>query len=143
MPQTVTFELPDTIYLPAQRMAEATRRSLTDLLISALRALLPPLEGLSPALFSELVNLERLDDDALWQVMLSQVPVDQQQKINQLLRKNKSGKLTASERAELAALQNEADHIMLRKARAAVLLRFRGKNLPTLAELRTLTHSSK
>jgi len=32
-------------------------------------------------------------------------------------------------------LQREADRVMLRKARAAVLLRFRGFRLPTLEEL--------
>jgi hypothetical protein len=43
--------------------------------------------------------------------------------------------------SKLAALQNEADRVMLCKARAAVLLRFRGRRLPTLAELRKLTRS--
>jgi hypothetical protein len=141
MSQTVTLELPDTIYQPARRMADATRRPLTDVLVSALQASLPPLEDLPPTLVAELVNLEQLDDEALWHVMLSHLPAEQQRKLGRLLRKNKSGKLTKSERADLAKLQNEADHIMLRKARAAVLLRFRGQRLPTLAELRKLTQS--
>jgi len=139
MTQTVTLELPETIYLPAQRMAEATRRPVTEVLVGALKASLPPLEGLPPALITELVNLEKLDDEALWQVMLSQVPAERQRELNRLLRKNKSGKLSESERTDLAALQSEADRVMLRKARAAVLLRFRGQRLPTLAELRKLT----
>jgi hypothetical protein len=36
-------------------------------------------------------------------------------------------------------LQKQADLVMLRKARAAVLLRFRGHRLPTLAELQAQT----
>ena len=141
MTQTVTLELPDTIYQTAQRMAEATKRSLAELLVRALKASLPPLEGLPQALFAELVNLEKLDDETLSHVMLAQVPATQQRKLNRLLQKNKSGKLTESERMELATLQNEADRVMLRKARAAVLLRFRGHRLPTLAELRKLSRS--
>ena len=141
MTQTVTLELPDTIYLPAQRMAEAFRRPLPDVLVEALKASLPPLEGLPPGLIAELGSLETLDDDALWQVMLSRLPADRQRKLNRLLRKNKTEKMTAADRAELAALQDEADRIMLRKARAAVLLRFRGRRLPTLIELRKLTRS--
>jgi len=47
--------------------------------------------------------------------------------------------LTASEHEQLAVLQQQADLVMLRKARAAVLLRFRGKRVPTLAELSQLT----
>ncbi|MCI0693199.1 hypothetical protein L0337_14490 [candidate division KSB1 bacterium] len=119
-------------------MAEAIQRPLAELLVRALKASLPPLEGLSPFLVAELVDLEKLDDKALRHVMLSQVPASRQRKLNLLLDKNKSGKLSESERAELAALQNDADRLMLRKARAAVLLRFRGQRLPTLAELRKL-----
>jgi hypothetical protein len=36
----------------------------------------------------------------------------------------------------LDALRHKADRTMLRKARAAVLLRFRGQPAPTIAELR-------
>ena len=43
--------------------------------------------------------------------------------------------LADAEREQLAILQQQADLVMLRKARAAVLLRFRGKRVPTLAEL--------
>ena len=39
----------------------------------------------------------------------------------------------------LTSLQRAADRVMLRKARAAVLLRFRGERPPTLTELRQLT----
>lgn len=139
--ETVTLQLPDTVYLPARRMAEATRRPLTEVLVDALKAALPPLEGLSPESVAELVGLEEMDDDALWQVMLSRVPADQQRRLTRLLRKNKAGKLTESERASLAVLQKEADHVMLRKARAAVLLRFRGRRLPTLVELRKISRA--
>lgn len=141
MSQTVSLELPDTIYQPAQRMAKAIQSSLTDVLINALKASLPSLEGLPPTLITELVNLEQLDDDELWQVMLSKLSANQQKKLNHLLQKNKYRSLTESQRAELTVLQNEADRIMLRKARAAVLLRFRGHRLPTLAELRKLSRA--
>ncbi|KAA0230494.1 hypothetical protein EDS67_06190 [candidate division KSB1 bacterium] len=94
------------------------------------------MEGLSPALTAELAALEKLNDGALWRVMLDQVPAEQQRKLQRLLQKSKRAKLTEAERAALAALQHDADRVMLRKARAAVLLRFRGKRLPTLAEMR-------
>lgn len=136
MAQTVTLELPDTIYQPAQRMAEATRRSIAEVLLVALRAFLPPLDGLSPELQTELMALEELDDETLWEVMLSQVSEKKQRKLSDLLQKKKIERLADSEQATLTVLQTEADHLMLRKARAAVLLRFRGHRLPTLAELR-------
>jgi hypothetical protein len=86
-----------------------------------------------------LVELENLDDESLWQVMLGKVPAAQQRELDRLLRKNQAGTLTEQERRKLDQLQREADRVMLRKARAAVLLRFRGHRLPTLEELRRLT----
>lgn len=141
MAQTITLELPDMIFQPAQRMARATKRPLTDVLIGALRASLPPIDDLPLEYAEELASLEELSDNALTQVMTSRVPVQQQRKLNHLLAKKKNGKLTSPEQSELSALQREADLVMLRKARAAVLLRFRGRRLPTLQELRKLTFS--
>ena len=86
-----------------------------------------------------LVALESLDDQALWRVMLESVPLDQQHRLHDLLLHNQAGMLTESEPEQLAVLQQQADLVMLRKARAAVLLRFRGKRVPTLAELSQLT----
>ena len=51
----------------------------------------------------------------------------------------KPGILTNAEQEQLTSLQRAADRVMLRKARAAVLLRFRGERLPTLTELHQLT----
>lgn len=139
MAQTITLELPDVIYQPVQRMAEATRRRLTDVLVGALQASLPTVEGLPPELAQEMTSLENLRDEELGQVMSSRVSIDRQRELNRLLRKKKTNKLAISEQKALTSLQHEADLVMLRKARAAVLLRFRGHRLPTLAELRKLT----
>lgn len=139
MAQTVTLELPQTIYLPVKRMAEVTNRSLEDLLVCALKASLPPLDGLPSELVEDLVGLESLDDESLRQVMVSKVSTAQQRELDRLLHKNQAGTLTEQERQKLDRLQREADRVMLRKARAAVLLRFRGHRLPTLEELRRLT----
>ena len=138
MPQTITLTLPDNILQPAQRVAQATRQSVEELLVTALQAALPTLEGLPPDVVQHLVALESLDDQTLWQVMLETVPLDQQHQLHALLLRNQAGMLTDAEREQLAILQQQADLVMLRKARAAVLLRFRGKRVPTLAELSQL-----
>jgi hypothetical protein len=135
MPQTITLTLPDNVLQPVQRVAQATKQSVEELLVTALHAALPTLEGLPPDVMQHLVALESLDDEALWRVMLETVPPDQQHRLHDLLLRNQAGVLTASEHAQLAVLQQQADLVMVRKARAAVLLRFRGKRVPTLAEL--------
>ena len=139
MPQTITLTLPDNILQPAQRVAQATRQSVEELLVTALQAALPTLEGLPPDVVQHLVALESLDDQTLWQVMLETVPLDQQHQLHALLLRNQAGMLTDAEREQLAILQQQTDLVMLRKARAAVLLRFRGKRVPTLTELSQLT----
>ncbi|MGH9835256.1 MAG: hypothetical protein ACREBD_08785 [Blastocatellia bacterium] len=139
MSQTVTLTLPDKFFQPIQRAARATNQPVEELLLTALQASLPSLEGLPPEAERNLVELELLDDQALWRVMLETVPAEDQDLLNELLSRNRNGALTEKEREKLTALQRRADLVMLRKARAAVLLRFRGKRVPTLAELSQLT----
>ena len=138
MPQTITLTLPDNVLQPVQRVAQATKRSVEELLVTALQAALPTLEGLPPEVVQPLIALESLDDRTLWRVMLETVPLDQQHRLHDLLLHNQAGRLTDAEREQLTILQQQADLVMLRKARAAVLLRFRGKRVPTLAELSQL-----
>ena len=96
---------------------------------------LPTLEGLPPDIIQDLTALESLNDQALWRLILETVALDQQHQLHDLLTRNQAGILTDLEREQLVILQQQADLIMLRKARAAVLLQFRGKRVPTLAEL--------
>ena len=138
MPQTIALTLPDNVLQPVQRVAQATQQSVEELLVTALQAALPTLEGLPPDVVQHLVTLESLDGQALWRVMLETVPLDQQHQLHDLLLRNRAGMLTDAECEQLAIVQQQADLVMLRKARAAVLLRFRGKRVPTLAELSQL-----
>ena len=143
MSQTITLTLPDDVLQPVQRVAQATQQSVEELLVTALQAVLPALEGLPPDVMQHLVALESLDDQTLWRVMLETVPLNQQQRLHDLLLRNQAGILTDAEREQLVLLQQQADLVMLRKARAAVLLRFRGKRVPTLAELSQLAAMDK
>jgi hypothetical protein len=61
---------------------------------------------------------------------------DDSDELEELLDKNRAGTLAVAELDRLEELQRKADRTMLRKARAAVLLRFRGQPVPTIAELR-------
>lgn len=139
MSQTVTLTLPDSFFQPIQRTAQATNQPIEKLLLHALQASLPPLEGLPDDVIENLTALETLDDQSLWQVVGETVPAKLQRELSKLLERQQSTSLTVAERERLTVLQQQADLVMLRKARAAVLLRFRGKRIPTLAELGQLT----
>jgi hypothetical protein len=139
MPETIILTIPDQVFQPIQRVAQATQQPVEALLLRALQASLPPLEGLPAEVIENLATLETLDDTALWQVMRERVPPEEQQQLQGLLERNHSGSLTEAERGRLTLLQQRADLVMLRKARPSVLLRFRGKRIPTLAELTQAT----
>ncbi len=138
MSQTITLELPDRFFLPVQRTAKAVNSPIETLLLKALQNSLPPLDGLPDDVFNELTTLENLGNDELLQILRQTVPTNVQTKISTLLIKNNESKLTDSEKSTLINLQKQADLVMLRKARSAVLLRFRGQRLPTLAELQLI-----
>ncbi len=142
MSQNVTLTLPDSVFQPIQRTAQATNQRIEELLLHALQASLPPLEGLPDDVIENLTALETLNDQSLWQVMGETVPAALRRELSELLERQQSASLTGAERERLTMLQQQADLVMLRKARAAVLLRFRGKRIPTPAKLSQLTGSS-
>ncbi len=136
MVRTITLTLPERLYEPLQRMAQATDQPLETVLLTALQASLPPLDGLPLEIVQALSALEDLDNSALRDAVFETVPDDRQHELSELLARNQAGELTTTERARLDQFQQQADLVMLRKARAAVLLRFRGQPVPTPAELR-------
>lgn len=142
MSQTITLTLPDGFFQPIQRMAQATNMPVEQIVLHALQASLPSLEGLPDDIVENLTALEMLDDQSLWEVMREGVPTQLQKELSTLLEQQQTTALTVSDSEHLATLQKQADLVMLRKARAAVLLRFRGKRIPTLTELDQLTTSS-
>lgn len=139
MPESITLTLPDSVLQPVKRSAEAVHQPIEELLVTALQSSLPPLEGLPDDAIADLTALETLSNESLSLVMTETLPSETRTALSNLLERHQVDSLTRAEEERLASLQWEADLVMLRKARAAVLLRFRGKRLPTLAELDQLT----
>jgi hypothetical protein len=139
MAQTITLTLPDSFFQPIKRTAQVTNQPIEELLVHALQASLPPLERLPDDLMENLTALEPLNDQSLWRVMGETTPAQLQRELSVLLERQQSTALSVAEREQLITWQQQADLVMLRKARAAVLLRFRGKRIPTLTELDQLS----
>lgn len=139
MSHTITLDLPDALYARIERQAHSTRQPVETLLLNMLQTTLPPIDELRPDLMTPLQDLELLESDELRLILLETVPDAVHREIETLLDKNRAGDLRGAERSRLDALQHQADVVMLRKARAAVLMRFRGERLPTLSELRQLS----
>ncbi len=129
--QTVTLQLPQSIYNSARRTARVVKRPLAEILVTVLRSSLPALDGLSLEIATELTALESLDNERLAQAARSMFPPSQQRRLSTLLRKNQAGKITAREQGTLDNLISEAELLMLRKSRAYALLKWRGLALPS------------
>lgn len=129
--QSVTVSLPEDIYLRLEQVAQGTKQSLADVLLYTVKVGSPPSWEDVPADFqADLAALDRLNDDALWQIARSRQTEDDMVRYQALLDKNANESVTESERLELTRLRVEADRFMLRKAHAAALLRWRGHQLP-------------
>jgi hypothetical protein len=126
MVATVTLKIPDDIYQRLELNAQATQRSIEDILALVLKAGSPPGWGDVPAEFqADLQDLDSLGDEALHQLASASKVDSELDRYDDLLEINAAGRLSVSEQQELELLRKESERFMLRKAQAAVLVRWR------------------
>lgn len=136
--ETLTIHLPVTAARRLRRVAEISRRPVDEVIVETLRSSLPPLlEDVPPAFQEDLATLETLPTEDLWQQMQAELDPERVARYDALLAANASGMLDETGQRELAMLRMEADRLMFCKAYAALLLKWRGEHIPTLAELET------
>ncbi len=134
--QTVTLELPEPLWEWAQRTATVTQRPVEKVLVDSLSATIPPpLDDIPDEFRNELALLETKNDDDLWTITRSSLSPKTLRQYDELLDKNSKGTLTTQEKRKLEKLRKDAERIMLKRARAFVLLQWRGYRLPTADEL--------
>jgi hypothetical protein len=135
--QQITIELPEMILRQLTLLAEATHQSVEALVSQSVLSNLPPATDTAPPeLQSEFLRMQMLDVEELRTIAQAQVEPGQHERHVELLRKNEDDQLMPEERQELTALREAADQLMLRKAYAWSLLRWRGQRIPSLEELR-------
>ena len=134
--QRVEIELPDPIYRQLARIAEETSQPIAMLAAQSVISNLPPsVEDVLPELRAELLALQTLATEDLLSVAHSEVVSADHVRQVELLEKHEDGQLTEPERQELSTLRQAADRLMLRKAYAWSILRWRGQRVPSLEEL--------
>lgn len=131
---TIEIHMPDVLLHRLERLAELTHRPLESLIVQRLSSSLPSLpEDLSPKWRDALLALESLADDELQRVAASMMSEIEYGRLSGLRDKDAEGTLTPDEQAKLDGLWQAADLLTLRKAYAAVLLKWRGAEAPTTA----------
>lgn len=136
--EAINLQLPSPLYQRLVEAAEAAHQPLTEVVLQTIRAGLPPgLEHVPERFQNDLRTLIALSDELLWQIAGQDLTDDKAGLYEKLLKKNGQGKLTPVEQATLNTLRDEADVLMLRRAYAYALLKWRGHRIPSLSELQT------
>jgi len=132
----VTIELPEPIYRLLAQIADASHQPVESIAAQSVTGNLPPSVETAPAeLRDELQRMQGLVQDELMAIVGEQISVAQSSRHLELLERNANGQLSAQEREELNGLRVAADGLMVRKAYAWALLRWRGYRVPPLGEL--------
>lgn len=118
------------------RIASATHQPIEALVTQSVLSNLPPsVDNVPSELQADLLAMQTLDTEELYAIAQAQAQVKQCDRQAELLERNKDNQLTPTEQQELTQLRQAADHLMLRKAYAWSLIRWRGHKLPALNDL--------
>lgn len=133
MVATVTLQIPDRLHQRLMHHAEASQQSLDAVILRVLEIGSPPdWDDVPEAFQAKLAALDRLTDGELWRIARAVRMDAEMVRYDELLDRNADGILTEAERQELRQLREETEYFSLRKAHAALLLRWRGHQVPLL-----------
>jgi hypothetical protein len=121
----MTINIPDEVCEQLRKLAETSDQPIESVLINQLKTSLP-LSDLSLDEAGELVALRHLSNDALHQIAREQLPTTVQARMQDLMDQNSLGTISPEDYAELEALGDRSNRLMLRKAEAATILIERG-----------------
>src|SRR5258708_16846561 len=121
-----SLSIPEEIYLRARQIADETAESVDQVMIAYLRTLSAPVPILPQDEEAELEALSHLSDDELWTIAREQMADELKGRMQDLMDKNSSGKITSEEYRELEGLVERGQRLMVRKSEAAALLTQRG-----------------
>ncbi|MBI3360821.1 MAG: hypothetical protein HY023_06900 [Chloroflexi bacterium] len=128
--QTITLNLPDTIYRRVKRTAETLKRPLDEVIAEVLSVALLPLDEVPPEMADRLPHMASWKDTELWQAARSTVTTEQQERLAILNDKHqRTGDLSSEETSEQRSLLALYGETILVRAHAAMLLKQRGYDI--------------
>ena len=132
--QTVSIELPRSVFLKLKRAAELTHRSVGEVLVATVNVALVEPPGLPVDLAHELAAMPLLSDEALWAAVHPSLSPAEQFRLSQLNHKAGERPLAKAEEAEQEHLLAAYHRSVLRRAKALAILTQRGHPLPVETE---------
>ncbi len=136
--QTVTLNVPETVYQQIRKAAERIKRPVADILVEAITAAAPAMESARKKSRSALAQMAYLNDAALWQAARSTMPADQRERLEALHDAQQRRQLTDKERVEEQSALALYRETLLVRGQAAVLLKQRGYDVSDLSQFMPL-----
>lgn len=130
--QSLTLNLPDTLYERLKRLAENDHRSVEEEAMKRLAASIPEDETLPADLVDLLDSMQGLDDETLWQAARNDLARRATAEMSRLQARRKRKGLSVAEQQRLAHLLRQYDRGILIRAEAAALLKQRGHDVDIL-----------
>ena len=122
----LTIQLPEDIYDRLADKAKIVNQSVDEIALHSLRAGLPPtLDDVPKRFQDDLRMLDQLSNEMLKAVAQTDLSDEKVERYEQLLSKNQREGLTQSEQKALNTLREESDLLMLRRAYASLLVKWR------------------
>ena len=130
--QSVTLNLPETLYDWLRQRAEQTHRTIEDELLETVASAIPLTENLPDDLNEAISHLQVLDDEALWRAAKSHLSTEVATEMERLHLKRQREGLTENENQTLEKFVKQYERVMLVRAQAAALLKERGHDVSGL-----------
>ncbi len=129
---SLTLVLPDILYSQLEQRAAETQRSVTEAVIETMALAFPTSADLDSSIAHRVAGLALLNDEQLWQSAQYSLSYRKAQRLHILSQRNGRGELTTEEAAELALLLDQLEDVGLIRAKAAALLKERGRDVTSL-----------
>lgn len=130
--QNVTIRLSDNLYHQIRQRARRTQRSVEDEVVAVVQDALPELDLLPAGLTDEMVQMSFLTDAELWQAAQLAMTSAENQRMQVLILHRQQEGLSSEEAREIENLVQRQERVMLLRAKAASLLRQRGRDVSEL-----------
>lgn len=132
--QTVTVELPTTLYNRLKRRAEQTQRPIEAEIIDAVAGALPADDDLPPELIRQVAALSVANDETLWQMLRGTFPPKKSARLESLHFQRQAGKWNDEMAHEAEQLASEMEQYIFLRAQAMSVLMQRGYDLSVLGK---------
>lgn len=130
--QTVTIQLPNTIYRRLERLADRQNRSVANVVTNAVERI-EPFADLPEDEVQELDALAYLSDDSLWGLAQRVLTTEQQAEWEHLNEKlGRFGRISSTEETQRQELLALYDYVVLHRAIALQILQQRGHDVAPL-----------